>query len=109
MPVAIKVTSLATMDYAIAAANAESALNEIKMAKRLAKTSNHIIHMYDFDFHPNTGLSFIVMELGQQDFDQALQQRRSLSSTERKEIWRQLVDIAVTLYSKRIVQIFTLT
>jgi hypothetical protein len=83
-------------------------LNEILMTKRLAKTSRHIIHMYDFDFH-QTGLTFIVMELGQQDLEKALINRPALLPVERKAIWRQLVNIAVTLYNRQIVNIFYFT
>jgi hypothetical protein len=79
-------------------------LNEVGMAKRLAKTSRHIVHMHDFDFHPN-GLTFIVMELGQQDLEKYLKDKHSLSSGERHAIWRQLVSIAITLYNRQIVSI----
>lgn len=78
-------------------------LNEVAMSKRLAKTSRHIIEMFDFDFHPN-GLTFIVMELGQQDLEKALQ-AKPLSSTERKVAWRQLVNIAMTLHNNQIVSL----
>ncbi|CAF1289078.1 unnamed protein product [Adineta steineri] len=101
-PVAIKVISLASQKDSLALQNAESALTEIEMAKRLTRTSRHIIHMYDFDFH-QTGLSFIVMELGQQDLEKYLSQRLALEPADRKFIWRQLVDIAGALDSQQIV------
>jgi serine/threonine protein kinase len=101
-PVAIKVVSLATMDTSLAEQNAQSVLNEIKMSKRLARTSRHIIQMYDFDFH-DTGLSLLVMELGQQDLENYLSQKSFVSSVERKGIWRQLVDMAVALHSHGVV------
>jgi serine/threonine protein kinase len=75
------------------------------MAKRLAQSSRHIVHMYDFDFHP-TGLTFIIMELGEQNLEKALSSRPPLSSIERKVLWRQLVDIANTLHNHHIVSIF---
>ncbi|CAF1289088.1 unnamed protein product [Adineta steineri] len=102
-PVAIKVVSLATRNSAVSMQNSEAVLNEIEMARRLAQTSDHIIHMYDFDFHRHTGLSFIVMELGQQDLERFLSHRRFLTPDERKNIWRQLVDIANTLHNYQIV------
>lgn len=58
--------------------------------------------MYDFDFHPS-GLTFIIMELGQQNLEKALSSRAPLTSIERKALWRQLVDIAITLYNNLIV------
>ena len=73
------------------------------MARRLAQASNHIVKMYDFDFHEHTALSFLVMELGQQDLGQAFQDYAPFSSTERKDIWRQFIDIAMALYSRQIV------
>jgi serine/threonine protein kinase len=101
-PVAIKVVSLATRNDSLAIGNSKSVLNEIEMSQRLARTSKHIAQMYDFDFH-DTGLSFLVMELGQQDLEKYLAQRSVLSSAERKSIWRQLVDIAMTLDNYQIV------
>jgi serine/threonine protein kinase len=75
------------------------------MAKRLAKTSRHIVHMYDFDFHQN-GLTFIVMKLGQQDLEKYLKDKTSLSSGEKHAIWRQLVSIAINLHNRQIVSVF---
>jgi serine/threonine protein kinase len=105
---AIKVVSLALLDSATAVGFSKSFLTEIKMAKRLAKTSINIVHMYDFDFHQQTGLAFIVMELGQYDLEHALTHRPQLSSHGRKTIWRQLVNIADALHSRQIVRIFYL-
>jgi serine/threonine protein kinase len=102
-PVAIKVVSLATIHNAEAEGLSESILNEIRMAKLLSRLSKHVVHMYDFDFHRQTGLSFIIMELGEKDLEVALLQRPPLSSAERKAIWRQLVNIAITLYHRQIV------
>lgn len=99
--VAIKIVSLATIDPWSAEGLKEAFLNEVSMSKRLAKTSRHIIEMFDFDFHPN-GLTFIVMELGQQDLEKALK-AKPLSSAERKVAWRQLVSIAMALHSHQIV------
>ncbi len=104
--VAIKVVSLATTSNAEAESVARSVLTEIQMAKRLAKTSGHIVHMYDFDFDRGKGLTYIVMELGQQDLEKALSKRPPLSSAERKAIWRQLVSIAITLHNRQIVNVF---
>ena len=86
-----------------AAVLAQSIINEIQMAKRLSRASKHVVHMYDFDFHRNTGLAFLVMELGEQDLAKLFKERGRLASAERKEIWRQLVSIAVTLHSNNIV------
>ncbi len=103
-PVAIKVVSLATMRREVAEELRYAFLNEIRMAKRLAATSKHIVHFYDFDFDPN-GWTYIVMELGQQDLEKALSSRPPLSSVERKAMWRQLVSIAITLDHHQIVSI----
>ena len=86
-----------------AAVLAQSIINEIQMAKRLSRASKHVVHMYDFDFHRNTGLAFLVMELGEQDLEKLFKERCRLASAERKEIWRQLVSIAITLHSNNIV------
>lgn len=102
-PVAIKVLSLATMSGGEAEMLAESILTEIEMSKRLARASKHVVHMYDFDFHRQSGLAFLVMELGEQDLEKTLKERSRLSSTERKEMWRQLVNIALVLHNNKIV------
>ena len=86
-----------------AAVLAQSIINEIQMAKRLSRASKHVVHMYDFDFHRNTGLAFLVMELGEQDLAKLFKERGRPASAERKEIWRQLVSIAITLHSNNIV------
>ncbi|CAF1423575.1 unnamed protein product [Adineta steineri] len=104
-PVAIKIIPAATKHSTEAANVMHLFLNEIQMAKRLATTSNHIIHIYDFDFDQRTGLSFIIMELGQQDLEKYLSQRNALTPDERKSIWRQLVNIAITLYNHRIMHL----
>lgn len=83
---------------------AESILTEIGMSKRLSRASKHVIHMFDFDFHRQTGLAFLIMELGEKDLEHALRERGRLSSGERKEIWRQLVNIAVVLHNNKIVK-----
>jgi len=82
---------------------AESIITEIEMSKRLLRASKHVVHMFDFDFHRQSGLAFLVMELGEQDLETALKDKSRLPSSERKEIWRQLVNIAVVLYNNKIV------
>lgn len=82
---------------------ASSILTEIEMSKRLVRASDNVVHMYDFDFDRQTGLAFLVMELGEKDLEKALRERSRLSSAERKEIWRQLVDIAMVLHNNKIV------
>ncbi len=101
--VAIKVVSLATMSSKEAEMLAESILTEIEMSKRLSRASNHVVYMYDFDFHRQTGLAFLVMELGEKDLEKALKERSRLTPPERKEIWRQLIDIALVLHRSKIV------
>ena len=102
-PVAVKVVSLASLSSALSNVLAQSILNEIEMSKRLSKASNHVVHMYSFDFHRHTGLAFLVMELGEKDLEKALRDKGRLSSGERKYVWRQLVSIAVTLHDNDIV------
>ncbi len=82
---------------------AESIITEIEMSKRLLRASRHVVHMYDFDFHRQSGLAFLVMELGEQDLEKALKDRPRVQSAERKEIWRQLVNMAVVLHNNKIV------
>jgi len=82
---------------------AESIITEIEMSKRLLRASKHVVHMYDFDFHRQSGLAFLVMELGEQDLEKALKDRPRVQSAERKEIWRQLVNMAVVLHNNKIV------
>ena len=100
---AIKVVSLATLSTAEAGMHVESIITEIEMTKRLSRASKHVVHIYDFDFHQQSGLAFLVMELGEQDLEKLLNDRTRLSPVERKEIWRQLVDIAIILHNNKIV------
>jgi serine/threonine protein kinase len=102
-PVAIKVISLDPANRGAAQGLTSSILTEIRMAKRLAKTSPHIVHMFDFDFDPHSGRAFIVMELGQGDLEKTLKERSRLNTHERKAIWKQLVHIAVVLDQRGIV------
>jgi len=102
-PVAIKVVSLATLSTGKVEMLAESILTEIEMSKRLAQASKHVVHMFDFDFHQQSGLAFLVMELGEQNLEEALKDRGRLPSVARKEIWRQLVNIAQVLHNNKIV------
>ena len=82
---------------------AESIITEIEMSKRLSKASKHVVHMYDFDFHRQTGLAFLIMELGEKNLEELLKERSRLPSADRKTVWRQLVDIAVVLHNNNIV------
>lgn len=82
---------------------AESIITEIEMSKRLSKASKNVVHMYDFDFHRQTGLAFLVMELGEKNLEELLKERARLPSADRKTVWRQLVDIAVVLHNNKIV------
>ncbi len=81
---------------------AASIITEIEMSKRLSTASKHVVRMYDFDFHRQTGLAFLVMELGEKDLETLLKGAR-VTPAERKDIWRQLVDIAVVLHNNNIV------
>ncbi len=102
---AIKVISTATVHSTADQTLKMLFRKEVQMSSILARTSRHIVHMYDHDFHSN-GLAFIVMELGQQNLHEALADRLPLSSTDRKMMWRQLVSIAMTLYNHGIVSDF---
>lgn len=101
--VAIKVVSLATLDSVDREMLAESIFNEIEMSKRLSRASKHIVRMFDFDFHQQTGLAFLIMELGEHDLETALNNHPRLSPAERKHIWQQLVRIALVLDDYNIV------
>ena len=102
---AIKVISLASRNTEEAKLLGDSMLNEIRMTKKLRKGSNHIINLYDFDFHHNTGLAFMVMERGERDLEQALQHYGHLTPQLRKQLWLQLANIAYTLHNQGIVSI----
>lgn len=97
--------SLAAKHWRDANLLGQSFLNEVEMSRRLSSKSKHIAHIYDFDFHRNDGWSYFVMDLAQHDLEKALRSRSLLSSTERKYIWRQLVNIAVTLHNHKIVSV----
>lgn len=103
--VAIKVTSLAKADRALAAAYSQGMLTEIAMSRRLRKTSNHIVQMYGFDFDEKQGLGFIVMELGLYDLETYFHKTGRPQPADRKMIWRQLVDISSALHGRDIVRI----
>lgn len=103
--VAIKVVSLVSLSSAEAEMLAQSILTEIEMSKRLSRASRHFVHMYDFDFHRQSGLAFLVMELGQKDLEKYLNERPRLTPEERKNIWRQLVNIAMVLHNNKIVHL----
>ena len=83
------------MHSADAAAFENVMFNEMRAAKNLRKSSSHIIDVYDFDLHSQTRLAFFVVERGQQNLETALQVRGKLLPKDRKELWRQLLDIAV--------------
>lgn len=82
---------------------AESIITEIKMSKRLAKASNNVVHMYDFDFHRHSGLAFLVMELGERNLEKFLASQPRLTPQDRKTLWRQLVGISTVLHNNNIV------
>lgn len=74
------------------------------MSKRLSRAIKGIVKLYDFDFDQRTGLAFLVMELGKKSLEAELTERGHLSTTEKQEIWKQLVDIAMILHSNNIVK-----
>ncbi|CAF3439316.1 unnamed protein product [Rotaria sp. Silwood1] len=104
-PVAIKVVSLATLNSAETEVLIKSVLTEIEMSNRLSQASRHVVHMYDFDFDQQTGLAFLVMELGKHNLEEELKAQSHLSHDARKQIWRQLVKIALVLHENNIVHL----
>lgn len=102
-PAAIKVVSLVTLSNNEGLMLTNSILTEIEMSKRLSRASDHVVRMYDFDFHRKTGLAYLVMELGEKDLDKILKERQRLTALQRKEVWRQCVDIAMALHNHKIV------
>jgi serine/threonine protein kinase len=100
--------SLADADNATANMLSVAFKKEITMSRSLGTVSRNIVHMFDFDFDRRTGLTYMIMELGQQDLEHFLIQKSRLSPPERKAIWRQLVNIALALYNRNIVRIFLL-
>ncbi|UJR29125.1 hypothetical protein I4U23_010339 [Adineta vaga] len=102
--VAIKVVSLVTLKNK-GLTITKSVLTEIEMSKRLSQASSLVVRMFDFDFHRKTGLAFLIMELGERDLEKFLKDRQRLTASERKEVWRQCVDIAMTLHNHKIVHL----
>jgi hypothetical protein len=58
--------------------------------------------MFDFDFH-QTGLAFIVMERGDQDLEKALINKPTLPIHQQKILWKQIVNILITLHKHNLV------
>ena len=83
--------------------NSDSVLNEFQKSRELSRLTNQIVHMFSVDFNAQYGLAFLVMELGQQDFEKYLRQKQMLSPLHRKLLWRQLVNIALILRHSKIV------
>ncbi|UJR20561.1 hypothetical protein I4U23_023688 [Adineta vaga] len=102
-PVAIKIITLATGTEEQAHRNSESVINEFQKTRELSNLTTRVVYMYAVDFDPQLGVAYLVMELGQQDLEKYLGGKSKLSSTERKLLWRQLVDIAVNLHTSKIV------
>lgn len=58
--------------------------------------------MFDFDFHQN-GLAFIVMERGDQDLEKSLYHKPNLSIDQQRTLWKQIINILITLHRHSIV------
>ncbi|UJR20563.1 hypothetical protein I4U23_023689 [Adineta vaga] len=101
--VAVKVVSLMANSPERSRRNSESVINEFEKSRELTKSTDHIVRMFDVDFDPQLGVAYLVMELGQQDLEKYLSQKSHLSPVIRKSLWRQLMDIAVTLHQAKIV------
>ncbi|CAF1543255.1 unnamed protein product [Adineta ricciae] len=101
--VAVKVVSLAesssSSSYLV-----ESFLNEVRQSTRLSSESKHVVKMFDFDFHPS-GLAFIVMERGDQDLEKTLINQPTLPVSQQKVLWRQILNILITLHKHSIVHL----
>ena len=61
--------------------------------------------MFDFDFHPS-GLAFIVMERGDQDLEKTLINQPTLPVSQQKVLWKQILNILITLHKHSIVRDF---
>ena len=59
--------------------------------------------MFDFDFHPSSGLALIVMERGNQDLEKTLFKQSTLSIPKQKNLWRQILNILIILHKHSIV------
>ena len=102
-PVAVKVAPLTMRDVWKSNENRKAFIREIDLGRRLSRTKNNVVHVYDFDFDDN-GNTYLVLELGRQDLGKTLTAKGALiSAAERKGMWRQLVGIAMTLYNEKIV------
>lgn len=102
-PVAIKAVSLAAVPKGETSIVIDAHLNDVQSLHHLTDQSKHVIHMYDFDFQPSTGLCLLILELGREDLDKYLSERAALSPSERRTIWRQLVNIVNTLHRNQMV------
>lgn len=99
---AVKVTSLVKLNRSDARIYGDAMLKELRMIKRLQSKSSHIIHMYTFDFNAKLGLGYIVMERGMHNLEKQLY-FRPVQSIQMKFFWKQLADMAITLYNNGIV------
>ncbi|CAF1113428.1 unnamed protein product [Adineta steineri] len=100
---AVKAVPLVAGSFGDLYQNTMPILEEFRKIRELAAISYHIIYVYDFGFDSEKSLAYFVMEQGQQDLKKYLSYRALLTSADRKSIWRQLTDIAVTLNDYRIV------
>jgi hypothetical protein len=69
---------------------------------KLSEESQHVVKMFDFDFD-RSGLAFIVMERGDRDLEKALINKPTLSISQQKILWRQILNIFLTLHNHSLV------
>lgn len=103
MNFAVKVMSLAVNSSELPSL-IESFLNEIRLSMKLSSESKHVVKMFDFDFN-RSGLAFIVMELGNEDLEKRLLHRSTISIEQQKILWRQILNILLTLHRHSIVHL----
>ncbi|CAF0900302.1 unnamed protein product [Rotaria sp. Silwood1] len=112
--VAVKVIDISRVPSHRAPGFVESYLTEVKHLEKLRQESNHVVHIYDFDFDPDYGLAYIVMELGGESLlglvnrlHKKAKHRREpgtyINPVVRQSIWRQMVTIVRTLIENNVV------
>lgn len=86
----------------------ESFFNEVTHLNRLRKLTPLIVKIYDFDFDPQTGRAYMVMELADKSLDKLIEDvheaavhrhaREYIPASIRKQIWKSIIPIVYSLH-----------
>ncbi|CAF2515968.1 unnamed protein product [Rotaria sp. Silwood2] len=112
--VAVKVIDINGVPSHMGGALVTSYLTEVRHLEKLRQESRHVVHIYDFDFDPEYGQGYIVMELGGESLEDLVHRLHGKTRRRRKHdayidpvirqhIWRQMLSIVRTLISNNVV------